>query len=265
MQLRRKTFPCRSFVLIMSDMERITSRKNKIIAHFRSLAADREYRKQCGEFVCDGAKMYGEALLWGAQITAVLTGEAPDVVPDCPVYTLPTDLLEYASPLKSTRGPVFSVRMPEKTLPDKSAKVIVLEGVQDPGNVGTVVRTANAFSMDAVVLVGDCADLYNPKTIRATMGAVFRQCVLPMELRALSAALREAGLPLFGAALAEDAADIREVDKQACAVAIGSEGHGLSAELLEMCEKKILIPMNAACESLNAAVAAAVVMWELAR
>ena len=135
--------------------------------------------------------------------------------------------------------------------------------MQDPGNVGTVIRTANAFGIDAVILTGDCADLYQPKTVRSTMGAIFRQTVLQMPLSELPAFLRGQGLPLYGAALAAEAEDVRALSLAHAAVAVGSEGKGLSGELLSLCEKKIILPMRPDSESLNAAVAASVLMWEM--
>ena len=142
---------------------------------------------------------------------------------------------------------------------------IVLESVQDPGNVGTVIRTANAFRIGAVILTGDCADVYHPRTVRATMGAIFRQNVLVMDKSSLKDFLKESGLPLYGAALSERAKDLRELSLRHAAVAIGSEGRGLSEELLALCDEELIIPMNPDSESLNAAVAAALVMWEMER
>lgn len=113
---------------------------------------------------------------------------------------------------------------------------MVLDGVQDPGNVGTILRTADAFHADGVFLLPGCADLYNPKTIRATMGAVFRFPVwtcAPEQLRAL---LSRSGLPLYGTALRQDTVDVRAVDYSRCALAIGSEGKGLSQQMLELCD-----------------------------
>ena len=131
-------------------------------------------------------------------------------------------------------GPVFTVRIPAMRLPQPLRRVIVLEGVQDPGNVGTVIRTANALGMDAVVLTGACADLYGPKTVRATMGALFRQPVLTCATDELMQLLRANGLKLYGAALTDTAQDLRRVPLTPAAVAIGSEGRGLSAQLLAM-------------------------------
>ena len=131
--------------------------------------------------------------------------------------------------------------------------------------MGTILRTADAFRADGVLLVNACADLYNPKTVRATMGAVFRcpvwTCGVP-ELRAL---LTASGLPLYGAALRTDTVDARSVEYGRCAIAIGSEGKGLSRELLAVCDRTVLIPMSDHCESLNAAIAASVLLWEAAR
>ena len=246
--------------------EYITSRKNRIISHLRSVANDRAYREECREFICDGVKTLREALAFGMEIKYVLwKDEKGDVELDAPEYVAPADLFEYASPLKSSPGPVFTVKMPERDDGRIIERAIVLENLQDPGDVGTVIRTANAFNIDAVVLVGACADLYNPKTVRASMGAIFRQKVLTMSLEELSDFCASNYLPLFGAALSERAADVRKTEIHRAAVCIGSEGRGLSRELLDLCGGEIIIPMNPDSESLNAAVAASVLMWEMSR
>ena len=103
--------------------------------------------------------------------------------------------------------------------------------------MGTVIRTANAFGIGAVILTGDCADLYHPKTVRATMGAIFRQKVLELDRDLLSPFLKDQGLPLYAAALDERAVDVRALNLQHAAVAVGSEGRGLSPELLAVCDR----------------------------
>lgn len=247
-------------------VENITSRKNRIISHLRSVASDKAYRDECREFICDGEKTLREAISFGAEITCVLwKDKAGDIELSAPEYTAPADLFEYASPLKSSPGPVFTVKMPERDDGKVIERAIVLENLQDPGNVGTVIRTANAFNIDAVILVGACADLYNPKTVRASMGAIFRQRVMSMSLEELSAFCEKNYLPLFGAALSDRAADVRSIEIHRAAVAIGSEGRGLSKEMLELCGGEVIIPMNPDSESLNAAVAASVLMWEMSR
>ena len=128
--------------------------------------------------------------------------------------------------------------------------------------MGTILRTADAFGADGLLLLPGCADLYNHKTVRSSMGAVFRlpawSCTLE-ELRALSA---RAGLPLLGTALREDTVDLRGADLGRSVVLLGSEGRGLSEDALSACRQTVRIPMEAKCESLNVAAAAAAVLWE---
>ena len=172
-------------------------------------------------------------------------------------------MFDYASPLEHRPGPLFTVRtrpLPESARPDR---VIVLENVQDPGNVGTVLRTAAAFGTELVVLLGECADPYNPKTVRAAMGALFRQRIWETEPAALGAKLCEWELPLLGAALRADSVDVKSVSLRRAAIAVGNEGRGLTDALLAMCDQKIILPMTPGSESLNAAVAASVLMWEM--
>ena len=248
-------------------MDRITSRKNAFIMQLRALASDAEARREQGAFVCDGLKLLGEAVENGAEILSVLWKEGGALSEiDCPVQAVaPAELFDHASPMKNSPGPLFTVRVPVDPKDGKIENAIILENVQDPGNVGTVLRTASAFSIGAVVLTGDCADLYGPKTVRATMGAIFRQRVLRLERDELPAWLEKHGLPLYGAALSKDAQDLRGLDLTHAAVAVGSEGQGLSPELLALCRGEVIIPMDARSESLNAAVAASVLMWEMAR
>ena len=248
-------------------MELLTSRKNPHIRRFRELGAERSARRRQGEFLCDGRKMLEEALQSGAQVTGILwAGEAdPSVDPSIPAWRVDGEMLRYVSPLENSPGPVFSVRIPQPGEEGKIRRALVLENVQDPGNVGTVLRSAAAFGMDLVILVGECADPYNPKTVRATMGAVFRQRFCEMSLPALRERCTEWGLPLYAAALCEGARDIRTLPLGRCAVAVGNEGRGLSRELLEKSDEKLIIPMAPRSESLNAAVAASVIMWEMSR
>lgn len=248
-------------------MEEIKSRKNPIVAHLKKLGADSDYRRSHKEFVCDGEKLLFEAVSNKADIKAVLlAGKKPDWLnDDIHLYKVAQDIIESVSPLKNPQNVIFSCGMQEQdALPETGGFHVVLEGIQDPGNLGTIIRTAAAFSVSSVILTGACADPYNPKTIRATMGAIFRQRLLATDLGGLID-LKLQGLRLYGAALGCDSRDVREVALKNCAVAIGSEGSGLSDEILKLCDGKIIIPMAPQSESLNAAVAAAVIMWESSR
>ena len=248
-------------------MERLTSRKSAVIRAFRDLARSSAAREEKGLFLCDGQKLLQEALRSGVSVETVLWKEnrAADLPPFPQEALLPADLFDYVSPMSNSPGPLFSVRMPSAPDLYKIRRVLALEELQDPGNVGTVLRTADAFGVDLVVLLEGCADLYAPKTVRASMGAVFRQAAVRMDAEAFISFCREKNLPLWGAALTDTAQDLRSVPLDPAAVLIGSEGHGLSRELLRACDGEIIIPMSGEAESLNAAVAAAIVMWEMQR
>lgn len=251
-------------------MEKITSRQNPLCTHIRKLATSASYRRQNGAFLCDSPKLLEEALLRHADLhTVVCTEDAaiPPVPAGIRLVQVPDDVMKSLSPAQTPQGVLSICGMTGTKLPAKleGKRYVVLDGVQDPGNVGTILRTADAFSADGMILVNACADLYNPKTVRATMGAVFRCPVWTCDVTALRELLTASELPLYGAALRSDTLDARTVDYSRCAVAIGSEGKGLSQEMLEACDRTVLIPMQAHCESLNAAIAATVLLWEAAR
>ena len=248
-------------------MEELRSRQSAVIRQIRRLSNEAEARRECGLYLCDGGKLLDEALRSGAEICHVLWKQQREK--KYPVfeqeYLLPEDLFDYVSPMKNSPGPLFTVRMPEQKAPEKTERVLILEEIQDPGNLGTMLRTADAFGVELVLLLEGCADLYAPKTVRASMGAVFRQHTRQMSRDDAFRFCRERSLPVYAAALSERARDLRTINLDCAAVAIGSEGHGLSRELIEQCDGELIIPMSGEAESLNAAIAAAIVMWEMCR
>ena len=251
-------------------METITSRQNPLCTHMRKLSSSAAYRRQCGEFLCDSPKLLQEALLWGSELhTVVVTAgtEAPPLPKGVRLVEVPADVMRSVSPMETPQGTLFICAIHTEPLPEMltGRRYVVLDTLQDPGNVGTILRTADAFHADGMFLVNGCADLYNPKTLRATMGAVFRCPVWTVGVEELFALLKKSGIPLYGAALREDTLDARAVDYNRCAIAIGSEGRGLTEGVLALCDRTIKIPMSEHCESLNAAAAATVLLWEAAR
>ena len=230
-------------------MENITSRKNRIITHLRAVASDAQYRNGCREFICDGEKTLREALSFGAEICCVLWKDkaAELSLPESVMqYTAPAELFEYASPLKSSGGPVFTVKMPDDGRDYDPGKVIVLENLQDPGNVGTVIRTADAFSFDGVIFSGTCADPFAPKTVRSTMGSLFRVPVFFENAENVRDYCKNAGIKLYAAALSDDAKSIKDVDLREGCVMIGNEAHGLSESELSLSDEKVIIPIKSA-------------------
>ena len=183
------------------------------------------------------------------------------------VVEVPEDVMASVSPMQAPQGALFLCRIPLLTPPrvPEGNRYLVLDGLQDPGNVGTIWRTADALGADGLILVNSCADPWNPKTVRATMGACFRLPVWEMAQEELVPLLTRAELPLYATALREDTVDIRTADLSRSAVVIGSEGKGVCPWLLEQSAGTLKIPMNPRCESLNAASAAAVVLWEMGR
>ena len=252
------------------NAETITSRQNPLMTHLRKLASSRSYRKKSGEYLCDGTKLLAEALKWGAEVKTAVFFEEVDIPPlpdGVRAVRVSEELMRSVSPMETPQGALFTVALPEVQLPEtlSGKHYLVLDGVQDPGNVGTILRTADAFDCDGVFLVNACADLYNPKTARATMGAIFRREAYTVTAEELFALLRKSGVPLYGTALRDDTVPLAEADLARAAVAIGSEGRGLSQQVLDKCAKTLKIPMNPRCESLNAAIAATVVLWEMYR
>ena len=246
-------------------MEHITSRHNPLMGHIRKLAGSAAYRRATGEFLCDSPKLLQEALLWQAEITAVVTISPPPRLPEhIRQVQVPEDIMSSISPVKTPQGVLFTCRLPQAPLPRSltGRRYVLLDGVQDPGNVGTILRTLDAFDADGLLLTGGCADPYGWKAVRSSMGAVFRRPIYFGSPEELAALLHRSDLPLYGAALREDTVDARQADYTRCVLAIGSEGRGLSREVLDLCDQTIRIPMSDRCESLNAAIAAAVLLWE---
>jgi TrmH family RNA methyltransferase len=152
--------------------------------------------------------------------------------------------------------------LPQKKdfIPQKG--MLVLDGIQDPGNLGTILRTADALNIP-VALLECCADPYGHKVVRASMGAVFRCQPVQTTWEQLQAACKACNIPIGVTALSDRAQDLRKADLKQMAVVIGSEGQGVRREILDNADGELIIPMNSRCESLNAAVAATIVMWEM--
>lgn len=248
--------------------ERITSRKNPLITRVRRLLSNRGARREEGVYAGDGVKLLQEAVRWRAPLETVLFtqgAELPPIPQGVRTVELPKDVMDSVSPMESPQGALFLCRQPALALPERleGMRYLVLDGLQDPGNVGTIWRTADAFGADGLILVNHCADPFGPKAVRASMGACFRLPVWEAEPEELTQALSRAGLPLYATALGPNTQDVRRADLSRGAVVIGSEGRGVSQIMLACSQGSLRIPMRERCESLNAAAAAAVVLWQM--
>lgn len=255
-------------------MIRVESRQNGALRHLARLARDKKYRRSTGELACEGEKMLTEALTSGVKVRTVLVreGEKPDGLLEraeeqgAALYTAPPQLFALASDVETPQGVIFSCESPVLggSLPPVRTAML-LDGVQDPGNIGTIVRTAEAFGLDALVLCEGCADSTAPKVLRGTMGSIFRQPLYRLPLAEAAVQLRAQGLPVYAAALREDSVPLPELPLGRCAFVVGSEGHGVRAETVALSDRTVVIPMAGRTESLNAGVAASVLLWELYR
>ena len=269
--------------------EMITSRQNPLVSLTAKLA-DRKHREREGLFRFDGKKLFLEALradiplyavlLRESAATAILSAVESYCLPaDCRLVTLSDGLFDRISEEHSPEGVIVLARPLadlhrtldvaewERVAPAKgAARVLFLESVRDPGNLGTVIRSAKAFGADLLVLSADCADIYNPKVLRAAMGAIFGQPIIRTpDLAAVISAYGKDGR-VFAATLDEKAVTLGSLPFRAGeAVVVGNEGHGLSPAVVAAATGSLYIPMAAGVESLNAGVAASVLLWELCR
>ena len=175
-----------------------------------------------------------------------------------PVFEADDSLIRYCATVVTPQSVLFSVMIPGTEPAVSGGKYLILDAVRDPGNVGTILRSADAFGTNAVLMTSDCADLYAPKTVRSTMGAIFRQSVRIFKRENAGGEFAALGVPVYGASAEPGAKDIREADLSACAVVIGNEAHGISPELRALCSGFVKIPMVGRAESLNASVAAGI-------
>jgi TrmH family RNA methyltransferase len=230
----------------------------------KKLLSSRKAREEAGLFVSDGTKLLAEAVKYYDGLdTVILSDGVEAAVPDqVKMIRVPGDVMESISPMQSPQGALFLCRLPEKTAFVPKKGMLILDGIQDPGNLGTMLRTADALNVPVVLLEG-CADPYSHKVVRSSMGAVFRTPVVQSDWASVQTACKEVGIPIGVTALSDRAKDLRSADVKQMAVVIGSEGQGVRKEILESADAELIIPMNPRCESLNAAVAATIVMWQM--
>lgn len=244
--------------------ERITSRKNPLLQQVKKLLSSRKEREQAGLFVSDGTKLLEEAVKYDLGLHTVILSEGVEAaIPDhVRLVRVPGDVMASISPMQSPQGALFLCRLPQPQPLEVKPGMVLLDGIQDPGNLGTMLRTADALDIPLCLLEG-CADPYSHKVVRSSMGAVFRRPVIRSTWDQVRLACQETGIPVAVTALSDRAKDLRQADIINMAVVIGSEGQGVRSEILENADTELIIPMNPRCESLNAAVAATIVMWQM--
>lgn len=247
--------------------EIITSKTNPYMQHIRKLRTDRAYRYAQREYLADGVKLLAEALQWKVELCAVVACEdvtLPALPPQTRLIIVPQSLMRDISRMDTPQGVITVCRMPDPQPLALTKGCLILDGIQDPGNLGTILRTADALDVQ-VILSDGCADPFGEKTVRATMGVPFRTMICQATKQRIVGACHAVNIPLVVTAMSDRARDLRELPLANCAIVIGSEGKGVCEEFLTAADAEAVIPMSERCESLNAAVAATIVMWQMKR
>ena len=272
----------------MMQNEVIRSRQNRLVKLVCSLER-KKLREELGLFRFDGIKLCLEALEKGLVPEYIFVCESrydelrARIGQGYELTVVCDDVFSKMSDEKSPEGIITVIRLLNRlhktvkadedgnidTQLGSEERVFIVESIRDPGNLGTIIRTAASLGVDRIVMTDDCADIYNPKTIRGAMGALFMQrtdTVANDELKSYIRALQNGGRRVYAAALRSDAQRLGEFELSANdAFIVGNEGHGLSESTISACDGCVIIPMRDGCESLNAAMAAGILMWETLR
>lgn len=258
-------------------MINITSKDNSLIKHINKLNKSSKYRKKKNEFVAEGVRICNDAVESNACISSLVICE--DIIEKyrdtigrieehCEeVYVVTKPLFKEISETKTPQGVLCVIKALDKpTLFDKiksGGKFVALDNIQDPSNLGTILRTAEAVGIDGIILSGDCCDIYSPKVVRGSMGAVFR---IPFaKVNSIKDFIISHKNITSYASVVHDSADkITEIEfDDSSVLVIGNEGNGAKKETASACDYLVTIPMNGRAESLNASAAAAILMWEM--
>ena len=273
-------------MLVNKDI--ISSRNNNIVKWASSLA-DKKGRASEGAFIAEGEKLTFEAVRADLPVTHVFVTEGradillpklreelvKDIYEKTTVYILSESAFEKISTEKAPQGIICVIKhldffrnmdiiYKEEFFLRDGERALALCSLRDPGNLGSVIRSAVAFGVEHIILTSDCADIYNPKTVRSAMGSLFKiRATIVNDFKSFINASREVGRRIFAAELTEKAKSLKEIDVKANDVfIIGNEGHGIPEDVSALCDGSVYIPISQKTESLNASVAAAIFMWE---
>ncbi len=240
----------------------ITSLDNEKVKKYRKLKK-RKYREEYGEFIVEGMHLVLEAFKSGIIVELIMEENSAIPLP-CPYVYVTKEIIKKVSDLDTpTDIMALCKRLPDRDLIGN--KLLILDEVQDPGNLGTILRSAKAFNIDTVILSENTVDLYNPKVIRATQGMLFHLNVISRKISPLLDVLKNREIPIYGSSVdyGMDVCELSKKDKEKYALIVGNEGNGLRSTTLDKCDKRLYIKMNERVESLNVAVATSILLYEL--
>lgn len=242
----------------------ITSLDNDKVKKYRKLQK-KKYREESGEYIVEGLHLILEAYKAGALEELILEEGVDAPVPGPYAYFSK----EVMSKISTMDTPSTIMGLCHKVSQDeiKGNKILILDGIQDPGNLGTIIRSAVAFNIDTIVLSENTVDLYNPKVLRATQGMFFHVNVVSRMALEVISMLQNIDIPVYGTSVLNgfDVRTLSSDEKKGFALVVGNEGNGVRDEILAVCDKNLYIGMNENVESLNVAIAASILLYELGR
>lgn len=251
-------------------MKRIESLQNSLVKHWKKLTTTRKERDKFSEFLVEGFHLTEESLKKKDLVKGLIVREGVDIpdawdIENVPLYSVTAAVAKEISETEHLQGIFAHCAQPEFTGQDQQnwSRVLLIDAVQDPGNIGTMIRTASAAGIDAVILGKGCADPFNPKTVRSAQGSHFQIPVVRGELTDWITQLKTAGIPVFGTSL-QRAVPVHEAEtKERFGLIVGNEGSGVSLELLQKTDQNLMVPLYGAAESLNVAVATGILLYSL--
>ena len=232
---------------------KITSLKNDKVKYWVNLK-NKKFRDQEKVFLVEGDHLISEAKKYGEILEYIsITDEQAD-------YFVTKEIMQKISAQKSISNSVAVVKFLKQK--EISSRILILDNLQDPGNLGTIIRSAVAFNFTDIILSNESVDIYNPKVIRATEGMLFKVNVLRKDIKLFISELKEKNYQIVGTDV-ENGKTIKDVLKENVAIIIGNEGSGVRKEILDLCDFSVNLKMNECCESLNAGVCASIIMYEV--
>ncbi len=255
-------------------MEKITAKDNEKIKRYAKILNSKKYRDELNLFVIEGVKLFEEAKRSSVQVLQVFVTEKflcrygeEFFEEGLEVYQISEALEKKIASSLTPQGIYAICKKLDKPLKldkiENNGCFVALWNLQDPGNVGTIFRVADAMGLSGVILSNNCCDVYNMKTIRSAMGSLFR---MPFLVTDMSDFLDSKKLTSYAAVVDSDAKKLSDIKfENNSVVVIGNEGNGLSPEQVAACDERITIPMKGSAESLNAAMAATILIWEMAK
>lgn len=237
----------------------ITSLENNKIKAINKLK-QKKYRDEENLFVVETINLIKEAYLEDSlKEIYILEGEELPIKAECPVYEVTSEIMNKIKSINTSK--ILGICHKRKSNTYQGKKYLMLDNIQDPGNLGTIIRSSVAFGIDTIIMSKDCCDLYNDKVIRATEGTIFKINILKLDLKDAIKDLKKLNIPIYGTDVT-NGKEITSINKKSFGIIIGSEGNGISKEITKLITENIYIKTKEV-ESLNVAIATSIILYEL--